>query len=407
MTARPMLAEPVAQPYVNAPSLSDDERRAAVIRDHGASETSVVELLAYGASAFDAAALLEPPPLPLADEPSTVAWDEYARDAQADGVLQSLRRRLVQLHFPVESGMSQRTEYQAATRRGRLDGADALGLQLDEPDRLELFLHSTAAGRIPVIVVSRRADFVRLIQALTRRNEPDVIPDTMGACIVGGYNNWDRVRRLRAEWLASSPLDASEAAWSVVFRDLAANSRARYQDRFILLSSGPYSATPASAVGIASETEWLRLSGTIRLEHECTHYFTRRIFGSMRNTVLDELCADYAGIVAACGRFRPEWFLRFVGLEHPDTYRVGGRLENYRGTPELSDDAFAALQRLVRSATAQLARLDDARRAEGHLSVANVVIGIARMGLELLASDDGWLLLDAEIRQFDSHIAAS
>lgn len=46
--------------------------------------------------------------------------------------------------------------------------------------------------------------------------------------------------------------------------------------------------------------------------------------------MLDELIADYAGIVAAWGRYRADWFLRFVGLEDYPRYREGGRLQNYR-----------------------------------------------------------------------------
>ena len=39
-----------------------------------------------------------------------------------------------------------------------------------------------------------------------------------------------------------------------------------------------------------------RLSLVIRRDHECAHYLTRRLFGSMRNNLLDELIADYAGL---------------------------------------------------------------------------------------------------------------
>ncbi|MEO8620014.1 MAG: hypothetical protein ABI625_03040 [bacterium] len=403
MTALPSLETTTQRSHAGDPPPAFDEpRRAAALRAHGASSIAIDELLAYGASAFNEETLLDPPPIPVADEPFAQAWDEYQRDARVDGVFESLRRRLVQLNFPVELGMSGRAEYQAATRRGLVERAHGDGLRLNQPDGLELSLHQTAAGRIPVIVVANRVDFVSLIQALTRRNEPEPIPDSMGACIVGGYNNWDRVRRLRADWEASSPDDPSDAEWNLVFRSITATHRELYQDRFIVLSSGPYSATPANVVGVVGEVHWRRLSGTIRLEHECTHYFTRRIFGSMRNTILDELCADYAGIVAACGHFRPDWFLRFVGLEDADTYRAGGRLENYRGTPALSNEAFEVLQRVVRVATAQLAHFDATRRRAGPLPVANVVIALARVGLEPLATERGSSLLDAELRQLDA-----
>jgi hypothetical protein len=85
------------------------------------------------------------------------------------------------------------------------------------------------------------------------------------------------------------------------------------------------------------------------------------VFGSMRNALLDELIADYTGIVAATGRFDPRWFLTFLGLES-DGYRTGGRLENYRGDPPLSDRALHVLGELVRRAAWSLAILhEDAR----------------------------------------------
>ena len=67
-----------------------------------------------------------------------------------------------------------------------------------------------------------------------------------------------------------------ETDWAEEFKQLI-HRKELYQDRFIILSDGFYSNIPASEIGL-SESEWRRLSLTIRLEHECTHYFTRRIF---------------------------------------------------------------------------------------------------------------------------------
>jgi hypothetical protein len=106
------------------------------------------------------------------------------------------------------------------------------------------------------------------------------------------------------------------------------------------------------------EQEWLRLSLAIRREHECTHYFTRHVFSSMRNNLLDELIADYMGVTASAGRFRSGWLLWFFGLESFPIYREGARLQNYRGNPPLSDRAFAVLQKLVVATAANLEIFD-------------------------------------------------
>jgi hypothetical protein len=256
--------------------------------------------------------------------------------------------------------------------------ADAAGLRLS--------LHPTSCGRIPVILASHRADFEALVQALTRRNEPDPIPRTMGACMVAGYNNWDRIGRVRAAWYAQHGADA-ERTWPAAFERLAAD-KTLYQDRFVLLSDGPYSATPAAALGL-DEQRWIAMSRVIRLEHECTHYFTRRVFGSMNNRLFDELLADYMGIVHATGRFPADWLLRFMGFDARGCYRPGSRLETYRGTPPLSDGAFAILQRAVVQATAHLQRFDAivATDYSAPMFRTAVVLTLAQVRLEQLVDD--------------------
>ena len=100
--------------------------------------------------------------------------------------------------------------------------------------------------------------------------------------------------------------------------------------------------------------EWLNASLVIRREHECAHYFTRRVLGSMRNSLLDELIADYVGVVAASGRYHAAWFLRFLGLEEFPAFRPDGRLQRYRGDPPLSDGAFAVLRSVAKRAAERL-----------------------------------------------------
>ena len=78
----------------------------------------------------------------------------------------------------------------------------------------------------------------------------------------------------------------------------------------------------------------------------------------MRNNVLDELIADYMGIVAAAGSYRADWFLRLIGLEAFLDWRQGSRLEIYRG--ELSGQAFSILQHLVKRAAENVETFDRA-----------------------------------------------
>ncbi len=376
-----------ASAAVPLPAAADAQERLrlrrAVLRSLGADDAGAEELLRYGESAFRFPAE-GVPPLPLPDEPFATAWQDYADEAAARGAFPVLREKLVQLRFPIAAGMRATEAYQAATRRGVFPPQDAPGVVLEDPDGVRLFLHPTAAGRIPVIVAERRADFVALVRALARRNEPDPVPPSMGALMVGGFVNWDRVARLRAAWEAGEVDLGEMAEWSP---GAIAGRKELYQDRFVVLSTGPYSGVAAGELGLGEE-EWRRTSLLVRLEHECAHYFTRRVLGSMRNALHDEVIADYCGIAAATGQYRADWFLRFLGLEDAERYRPGGRLENYRGDPPLSDAAFAVLQRLVRRAAARLEALDaalpeDSRSLQGR---ARMVLALAALTVEELAA---------------------
>jgi hypothetical protein len=376
------LTEPAADAAAPAEADARDALRAGVLRSFGAGPAETEELLAYNRSLFAVPAAVD---LPLPDEPFVRAWTRYADESRARGVLPVLREHLVQLRFPVAPGGSEGEVYQAATRRGVLPHAPE-DLALEDADGLRLFIHPTPAGAVPVLITARRADFEALVRALTKKNEPVPLPPSMGACMVGGYNNWGRVAELRRAWEAGEVRAEGAGDWSAAFAALRGRKEL-YQDRFILLSGGAYSGVPAEAMGMEPEA-WSRASITIRLEHECAHYFTRRVLGSMRNNLLDELMADYAGIVAAAGRYRADWFLRFCGLEEADGCRAGGRLWNYRGEPPLSDAAFAVLQRIVRAAAHALERYDArlppaARTAEG---CAGVLLALAALTLEEIAA---------------------
>jgi hypothetical protein len=365
--------------------MNDRQFRIQALTSFGASSSEIDELLDYNQNVFDCSNRKLPLQFPLESESHLPVWGEYASEASRKGVFKTLRSVLVQLNFPIQQGISQSSAYRAATLRGvaTQDVAEATGLILKQPDKLQLHIHLSLAGAIPVIFTSDRSDFVSLLRALTKRNEPVAIPDSMGASMVAGYNNWDRIDRYRRQWQKQNG-DRTESAWKEEFQRLIKNKEL-YQDKFILVSDGFYSRVSASELGL-SEAQWRSLSQTIRLEHECTHYFTRRLFGSMRNNLLDELIADYRGIVAALGYYRADWFLHFLGLESYPHYREGGRMQNYRGQPPLSDRAFIILQGLVKAAAENLERFDRVSSSPSARNPAMAIAALSYLTLEELAS---------------------
>jgi hypothetical protein len=367
--------------------------RLAAWRTLGATPAEAEELAAY------AHIPLHDQPAPTAaswqrPEPACVeTWERYVEEAASEGVAATLRRRLVQLQFSIATGISESAGYRAATRRGILANDDPLRQPIPfvRPEGLCLFLHPTVVGRVPVVATDHRDDFESLVRALTERNEPVPIPPSMGACIVAGYNNWDRIATLRRQWAASGGDDSNDG-WAEEFRRVVPRKEL-YQDRFILLSSGPYSATPAVALGL-SQSDWADISFRIRLEHECAHYFMRETFGSMRNALLDELVADFAGMIAATGEFRSDWFLRFLGLESYPSYRESGRLHNYRGS--LSGGAFGVLRSIACRAARNVESFQVRFERTSMTERAHAMTALAWIGLEGLASDSATeLLFDA------------
>ena len=371
--------------------MNQQKLRESVLASYGAGTLETEELLAYNQNVFDRNCLKLPVKFPLAPEIHVSTWEEYAATAKVVGAFGVLKQRLVQLQFPILEGISHTEAYRLATRKGIPvdDMSVATGLILKQPEKLQLRIHQSLAGAIPVLLTNNRDDFVSLIQALTMRNEPKSVPDSMGACAIAGFNNWDRIRSYRQQWEQNSD-NCSEASWAEEFQRIVPRKEL-YQDRFIILSDGPYSDVPAFDIGL-QELEWRRLSLTIRLEHECTHYFTCRLFDSMRNNLLDELIADYRGIVAAIGYYRADWFLRFVGLES---------FPNYRGQPQLSAVAFKILQALVKAAAENL-ECFDAKYANELRTIKDqplMLIALTYLTLEELASQAANSLLLKTIDQ--------
>ncbi|CBN58204.1 MULTISPECIES: DUF7005 family protein [Kamptonema] len=374
--------------------------RTDILTRYGATPLEIEELLAYNDNVFAPLEFDSLPTFPLLPESYLTAWETYLTEAEQEGVFTTLRSKLVQLQFPILAGISEIENYRLATRKGysTVAMAEATGLVLQQPETLKLILHESLAGKIPILIAGCREDFVSLVQALIHRNEPQPIPNSMGAVMVAGYNNWDRVRTYRTQWESQQMQMITEAAWQAEFKKLIPQ-KDRYQDRFIVLSPGGYSGLAASDMGM-SESEWLPISLTIRLEHECTHYFTRRLLGSMRNNLMDELIADYRGIIAANnGKYRADWFLQFLGLEAYPEYRQGGRMENYRGEPPLSMGAFQVLHALVKDAAENLEKFHT-NHLEELSSVVNqgkFLIALTRLTLEELANTESTVLSELVI----------
>jgi len=350
----------------------------------GADQPTVEELTAYCSNPFSVAALPSPPVLPLQDEAHVDDWRDYL-DQPGEDLFHVLQSRLPQLNIPVRQGISKTTAYADVVRRGQaFNEADFGGrLTLEQPHLLRASVHSHPAGSLPVLTTSHRKDFETLVNALAFRCEPTPIGPSVNAHMIAGLINWDRMRRYQSYWTdrheGSGPLD-----WPNEFKRVASSESWRFLDRLIILTDSPYSGVHAAELGLDWDSaEWRERSTALRLEHEFTHYATKRLYGKMTLNVLDELIADWAGMSKAMGHFRAAWFVRFLGLDAYPAVRPGARIHTYWGT--LSEQAAQVLGALVLRAASGLEALHEA-----HYSVASrtrFLLALTQLTLELLASD--------------------
>lgn len=236
------------------------------------------------------------------DEKFIEVWNLYKKEAELYGAYFTLSKYLPQLHFAIREGVSQSNEYKDVTLKGKPieDICNRDEFELAEPDELELDIYPTHEGHIPILFTPNNSDFERLVRALAGRNEPIEIPDTMGACIVTDYNNWDRIRRDNI--------------------NCTTTNKEIYQDKFIILSNNFYRGITPEQVGM-NEKEWRKLSFIMHRARECIHYITLRLFGRMQNEVQDEIVADFFSMLEAVGEYKPVWALLFLGLENDRSYQ--------------------------------------------------------------------------------------
>ncbi|MGC8917493.1 MAG: DUF7005 family protein [Thermoanaerobaculum sp.] len=279
---------------------------------------------------------------PFSDEPHVAFY--RALPVSGQGLYEKLAEAFPQLFFLPAAGLRQSPEWNAAVGRGETPAGPLPALTF--PEGLALHLLPTPVGTLPALVCAAREDFERLVQLLAYRGEPLPVPPSMGATLVQGLPNRTRFKALEHR--------SATAPW-LTFREAQKRSKALYQDRLVLAWDGPYSGV--AAVPGLDERSWRHRSLTIRLAHEATHYLTVRVFARLGHTVLEELVADWVGLWQAFGDYPLELAQRFLGVEGPGTFRPGGRLANYRGTPPVSEAAFALLATATARATETLAKV--------------------------------------------------
>lgn len=185
----------------------------------------------------------------------------------------------------------------------------SLPLTFKNPDSISAEIYESAAGKIPVIKIAETEDFEKLVTNLVHKGKKPQNIGSTGASFVYGKKT-----------------------------------------RFIILSQKPYSNVSAATMNL-SEEDWLKKSLALRLEHECTHFFTKKFYGTAQNHLHDELVADFFGIMAAFGFYRAEYFEYFMGIKGTE----GSRLSCYIG--DCGPSLLHALKETAKNAASYLEAL--------------------------------------------------
>lgn len=190
-----------------------------------------------------------------------------------------------------------------------------------KPDNLQIHLAFTDGGRIPVISTGCHDDLCSMEALVNGHSDIEELPLTVNALTIEA-----RAARLQ-------------------------------HHRVILLGNAPYSNVPASALGL-DEDDWLNRSTALRLAHECAHYETLRLLGSMKNHALDEIAADTMGQLAAFGNFSAQRQRLFFGLEGGGKTCIG-RLTFYcrKVIPWERTEVYQAVDRALDIIEAKVAAL--------------------------------------------------
>lgn len=229
-------------------------------------------------------------------------------------ILYELSQRYPQLLFPIASGVSQTEEYRDVVCRGK-EYQGTPDFSFSDRDRFTSM--DTPAGTAEVLFLHDRSDFEKCACALTNKCEPRQIPPSVGAFMISGLINWNKVRQICSDRGGVTPAN-------LAFIKLTGQ---KIHDRLILLSSGWYSGIAPEAMGL-SEEEWTEKSVTIRKYHELTHFICRSLYPKNIDIIRDEVFADMIGIVAAFGTFDPAMAKLFLGITETG-FRENGRIHHY------------------------------------------------------------------------------
>lgn len=287
--------------------------------------------------------------------PEIQFWEDFLKNfSNGKDIFNALKECYPPLNFLIEKEIDKAELYNNILLNAKTNDIKLTSyIKLEDTKNISLELHQSIAGKIPVLTIPNKEDFVKILQSLIHKNNPLPIPASMGAVLLNGLNNSKRFNIIKKNWLQNNPF----GDWNTEFTNNIMPNKSLYKDKLVILSTKPYSNVPASQLGL-EEDLWISYSISIRKEHELTHLYTLKKYGQATNNLHDELIADYIGIIKTIWNYNKVWMLNFMGLENYPHYREGARLENYVKESKLSPDDFKQLITIIKNAIENIAIFD-------------------------------------------------
>lgn len=237
---------------------------------------------------------------------------QFTKKDNMEHCLFKLSSRYPQLLFPISKGISESLDFKEAVWYGK-EYNGILDYSFSEKD--QYLCIDTPAGTAELLLLYNRDDFEKCVCALANKCEPKDIPPSVGAFMISGLINWEKVRRNCKNNINELTLKLLKFSGCEIF------------DRLILLSSGWYSGITPEKIGCSAD-EWTEKSITIRMYHELTHFICRSLYPKNIDVIRDEIFADMIGIVVAFGYYDTDLAKLVLGISDTGLSK-SGRINYY------------------------------------------------------------------------------
>ncbi len=253
--------------------------------------------------------------------------------------LEKMAKRLPQMYFKPENGISDSAEYKNVVLKLKDISSDRklsdvfIGSSNDR-----LFKVQSPAGEAEVLYLDNRKDFENFYRVTVGMGENIDVPLNMGACTIIGLNDVDKIKTHVENYIKNGGQYPESEKMDFISKPQ------NYKFTLIVLSKGNYSNITYKLTKYA-EDEWQDISYKIRLYHELCHFMVRKIHIE-KNAVWDEILADCMGLLFATGEYDENLASRFLGVSH-EKFILGGRLINYSEEEDIDLKAKQAYEAIL------------------------------------------------------------